>query len=69
MNIGSESPSSFFDTLVLGHLHRAHIRARLMLNTIDAASVALRGGLTDGKGALSIVAEAGLLHLVVSPSS
>jgi hypothetical protein len=61
--------SSAFDALVLGHLRRARIRLRLALNHVDAAGIALRGGLIDAGGALGMVAEAGLLDFVVGPSS
>jgi hypothetical protein len=61
--------SSVFDELVLGHLRRAHIRARLALNHIDTAGVALRGGLIDGKTALTMISEAGLLGLITKVSS
>jgi hypothetical protein len=63
------APSSVFDAFVLAHLRRARVRARLILNHIDAAGIALRGGLTDGEGALGMVAEAGLLGFVTERSS
>jgi hypothetical protein len=63
------SPSSLFDQLVLDHLRRAHVRARLVLNHIDTAGTALRGGLIDGEGALGMIAEAGLLEFVTEVSS
>ena len=63
------SPSSAFDALILAHLHRARIQTRLVLNHIDAAGLALRAGLTDGEGALGMMAEAGLLDFVTGASS
>jgi hypothetical protein len=67
--ISTVSSSSAFDALVLGHLRRAHIRARLILNSIDTAGIALRGGLIDAEGALGLIDEAGLLDFVVGRSS
>ncbi len=66
--ISATSPSSF-DALVLGYLRHARIRLRLALNHVDAAGIALRGGLIDGEGALGLIAEAGLLDFVVGRSS
>jgi len=62
-------PSSAFDALTLRRLRRARIQTRLVLNHIDAAGLALRAGLTDGEGALGMMAEAGLLNFVVGRSS
>lgn len=61
--------SSLFDRFVLDRLRRAHIRARIILNEIDAAGIALRDGWIDGEGALAQIAEAGLLPFVVGSSS
>jgi hypothetical protein len=63
------SPSSCFDEYVLGHLRRARVQARLALNHIDAAGIALRHGWIDAEGALGMMAEAGLLDFVVGRSS
>jgi hypothetical protein len=62
------SSSSAFDALVLHHLCRAHVHARLILNRVEYAGVALRQGWVDGEGALGLVAEAGLLGFVVGSS-
>jgi hypothetical protein len=63
------SPSSVFDELVLGHLRRAHIKARLILNRIEFAGVSLRNGWVDGETALGMLAEVNLLDFVVGRSS
>jgi hypothetical protein len=55
--------------MVLGHLRRAHIKARLILNRVDFAGTSLRNGWVDGETALGIVAEVGLLDFVVGRSS
>jgi hypothetical protein len=55
--------------MVLKRLRRARIQARLVINAIDTAGVALRGGLIDGEGALAMIGEAGLLDFVVGRSS
>jgi hypothetical protein len=62
-------PSSAFDALILRRLRCARIQTRLVLNHIDAAGLALRAGLTDGEGALGMMAEAGLLGLITKVSS
>ena len=69
MQSSAISSSSAFNSLVLAHLRRAHVRAQLTLNHIDAAGIALRQGWIDGETALGIVAEAGLLNFVVGRSS
>jgi hypothetical protein len=61
--------SSTFDEVVLGHLRRAHIKARLIISRVDFAGTALRHGWISGETALGIVAEAGLLDFVVGRSS
>ena len=61
--------SSCFDALVLSHLRRAHIKARLILNRVEYAGTSLRNGWIDGETALGIVAEAGLLDFVTGESS
>jgi uncharacterized protein YbjT (DUF2867 family) len=63
------SSSSAFDALVLSHLRRAHIKARLILNRVDFAGVSLRNGWVSGEDALGIIDEAGLLNFVVGRSS
>ena len=64
--ISSTTTSSAFNEFVLTHLRHARLRARLALNHIDAAGVALRGGLIDGEGALDLIGEAGLLNFVLT---
>lgn len=63
-SLSSTAPSSAFAAFVLGHLRCAHIRMRLALNAIDAAGIALKGGLNDGETALALLNETGLLPLV-----
>lgn len=64
--VTSATSLSSFNELVLAHLRRAHVRARLILNHVDAAGIALRGGLVDGETALGMVAEANLLNFVLT---
>jgi hypothetical protein len=67
--ISTVSSSSGFDAAVLSRLRLARVRARLVLNAIDTAGIALRDGWIDGETALAMVDEANLLDFVVGRSS
>jgi hypothetical protein len=58
--------SSTFDEVVLGHLRRAHIKARLIINRVDFAGTALRHGWVSGEDALGLIDETGLLNFVLT---
>jgi hypothetical protein len=62
-------PSSGFADFVLRQLNVERIRARLALNHINTAIIALSGGLIDGETALAMLAEVSYRRWPVRPAS